>query len=111
MKNVSYRDTLLYSSPSIFALSIQDTYASEYIDWANTKIVAWYELVINILVTRGTVFITQLQEQLAPLIQLYEMNNITVGILPGLMFVPIIDFALVVVTILLFGWIALNWLT
>jgi hypothetical protein len=66
---------------------------------------------MNVLVTRGTAFITQLQEQLAPLIQFYEMNNTTVGILPGLMAVPIIDFALVSVGILLFGWVVLSWLT
>ena len=54
---------------------------------------------------------TQIQDRLAPLIHWYEVNNITVGVIPGLMFVPIIDFTLVSVGIFLLGWIVLKWLS
>jgi hypothetical protein len=48
---------------------------------------------------------------IAPLIQWYETNNTIVGIIPSLMFVPIIDFILVSVGIFFFGWIVLKWLS
>ena len=73
--------------------------------------ISWYELIVKTFITSATVLIVQLQDRLEPLINWYQANNVVVGIVPTVMFVPIIDFVLVSIGIFLFGWFLLKWLS